>query len=197
MITLFEKYIDDYDYNIADKMYYYYNYNKKYNFQYTKEEIMNYIDNADDLDIFSEKTVKHIPALIYCINRNDLEMVEYLLKAGATLNIQSNLTMFPFPLFIAVTNEFIDMIKLFIKYKIKPNYRNNMKQTALLINVRTKNNKEINDLLLPITNWYYKDFDGNDIFNYLSIDYANEIKQKYKNKYYEYKKGKTKNKFNL
>jgi ankyrin repeat protein len=195
MITLFERYI--FDYNIADKMYYYYNYNKKYDFQYTKEEIKNYIDNADDLDIFSEKTLRNIPALIYCINKNDLEMVEYLLKAGATLNIHSNLTMFPFPLFIAVANEFIDMIKLFIKYKINPNYRNNMKQTALLINVKTKNNKEINDLLLPITNWYYVDFAGKDIFDYLSMDYTNEIKQKYKKKYYEYIKTKKKNKFNL
>ena len=187
MITLFEKY-NIKNYNIADKL------NKYYQNDINQEEIYKAIDNCSDLDVYSVNTIKHYTALQFAINKNDVDIVEYLLKKGANPNQPSIVNLYP--LFSAVDFENIKIVKLLIEYGANPNIRSFNLETPLLLSFK-KSYIHIIEYLLPITDWTIVNKKGYDIFDYMDDNYKKKIIKEYPEKYEKYLREKEMKKFNI
>jgi len=196
MITLFEQFKNK-NYNIADLVYDYYKDNDIFTIHkdddLSKDDIYKAINDCQDVDVYSMKKIKDYTALQFAINRDDIDMVEHLLKNGANPNIPS--TSYIFPLISAVEFENFKIVKLLINYGANPNIRNDL-NTPLIVSFK-KTNILIIKYLLPISDWSITNKEGKDIFDYMDNDYKKTIIKQYSEKYQEYLRQKKANEFNL
>lgn len=101
------------------------------------------VENGADLE-YQNETADNVTVIISAAKRGSLHILEYLIKEGANINYQDKNG--ETALMAAVNSDYIDNVKLLVKYKADKNLRNNDGCTALDI-AKSKNSKAMINIL--------------------------------------------------
>ncbi len=153
--------------------------------------IIRYVDGGIDIN---QCDLDNKSPLIYAVLKQDLLLVEYLLKHNADINIISNEKCSA--LCYAAENDLTEICQLLIDNGADVNQYDFNMRTILMRKLNYMTEPTFN-IFIKNTNWSQKDKFNWDIVDYLSETYRKEIIKKYPKKYRQYLAHLKSKKFNL